>query len=156
MSYYHVIFTDLSLEEILEKHPEHPKTWMYGRHDGTPRIMISEGDYWGTDPNGAGELRLTGHYYSVGCNWANTNVLLRLADDYSKRMGGKIYVIELSLSEDYISEKKDYMAAGITEKIETLDLKNVSKILQRGTFEEVIRLHPYVIYEVVNSAYERK
>ena len=156
MSYYYVIFTDNSLEKMLEKHPEYPGTWMYGRQDGTPRIMISEGDHWGADPNGADELHLTEHYYSVGCNWAHINVILRLADDYLERTGGKIYVIKLSLSEDYIFEKKQYMATGITEKIETLDLKNVSETLHEGTFEQVIQLHPYVIYKVVNSGYERK
>jgi len=157
MSYYCVIYTDKPLESILEKHPKHPKTWApVGMHE---YVRINEGDLC-KDPNGADELHLTDHFYSVDY-WVSEDRILCVADDYLRMLGGRIYVIELSLCEDIIEFRK------LSKKVKkTLDLKDVSKELHKRAYatnidlddldplRSPVSLEPYVIYEVVNSGYE--
>jgi len=145
MSHYYAVFTDRPLEEMLEKHPKYPQTWVYTAPWGGC-TNIEEKDLWKDDPNGADELRLTDHYY-FNLHGSKSEVFC-LADEYLKRTGGKIYLMELWLSEDLVRSKK------ISEKIEVLDLKDVSERLHEGLAWKVIKMYPYVIYDLVNSEYK--
>ncbi|MCL2607494.1 MAG: hypothetical protein FWD92_02915 [Methanomassiliicoccaceae archaeon] len=147
MSHYYAIFTDRPLEEMLEKHPKYPHTWVYSGAWGG-QADIKEGDSWIDDPNGADKLHLTKHYYFN--QWGSKNEVFCMADEYLKRTGGKIYIIELWLSEDLIESEK------ISKNIEILDLKDVSERLREGLAWKLIKVRPYVIYEVVNSEYRNQ
>lgn len=166
MTYYTAIYTEKPLEEILERCAQ-PKFWRFGANRGN--VGIVEGDI-GKDPNGADELRLTEHFYTSGYGTYSDDVLC-LADEYLRILGGKIYIMDLLCEgceeldvidleglegfEGVVEIWKSYFR--MSDKIETIDLKDISERLHDRTIcGTMVRLNPYTIYEVVNSAYRHE
>jgi len=178
MSYYCAIYTDKPLEEMLEKHPTHPKTWVQPDH--REYVWIKEGDFC-KDPNGADELGPAEHFYFADW-WVSPDRVLCLADDYLRILGGRIYVIELLCEGSVFFDGFEGLEGfeGLAEihrndirynrdvpaMVKTLDLKDVSEELHRKSYmtninlddleslRSPISLEPYVIHEVVNSGYK--
>ncbi|MCL2785730.1 MAG: hypothetical protein FWD81_00695 [Methanomassiliicoccaceae archaeon] len=144
MSYYCAIYTDRPLEEMLERHSTHPKT-LVTRGSGLG-LYVTEGDHR-KDPNGADGLGLTEHFYYVDWMSYSEESALCLADDYLRLIGGKIYIIELSLSDGYgrfdgfeglegfeglveiMKNDMRFRDWRTSDIIKTLDLKDVSEKL---------------------------
>jgi len=66
-----------------------------------------------------------------------------------RKIGGRIYIMENSLSDNL-------RYCEIPEKIEIIDLKDVSEILHKGASEPVISSEYYKIYEVINSNHRQE
>ncbi|MCL2786342.1 MAG: hypothetical protein FWD81_03885 [Methanomassiliicoccaceae archaeon] len=145
MSYYCAIFTDEPIEKMgLEKNSKYPNSWIYRLQERY--IEIDEEDELWKDPSDIRELHFTNNLYFN--RWGCGDTELCLADDYVRIVGGKIYIAKLLFLEDEMLGK---VSPKILEKIEVLDLKDLSEKIRNNTGRLVVDLEPYVIYEIVNS-----